>query len=596
MALARDSSSPAAFKVTPGTSITSASFTPPAGSLIRFSICHAYGGATDPTMSSTGGGLGSWRQVKKLASGAFAGANCTVYIYEAPVNSSVATTVKADFTSTGSFDVFGWVDVWTGQASDQSTCATASGTASGSPVTPYNTTGMATTANNSRVHGVSGMDASGTLGSSDTGSGQTGTNDGGIAAYKASDTATSGTSVSLNYTNTGNPGHIIWVTAEILTSNALSITPPQGAAALTGQAPTVINSGVPVPASGTLTAAGRAPVLALTMLGAVGAASFTGYAPSLSVASGRTITPSSGALTFTGTIPNQGTTATPAAGTASFSGLVPNLVLGTTGGSITPNQADLSLVGYVPMQVLTVAPIPNGDLSFVGYAPGIGGNAVPAPPAGTLAFQGYAPLSGLQGAAGALNWQGQTPQLITGFLQVPTAGAASFAGAAVTVTRQTYSISTQGAVTFAGAAPTLVPSNFSPPGRLSFQGYAPTIPGGALNYHFGFLFPVDGLGRVPTIDHAQSQAPYTTMNGFLIDASGRLVTGVGPDPSEWQNSMQLDTGYLVITTSPTLPLNGDDSGFLFDANGALYVITGIANPIYQNGLPFDRATGALVIV
>jgi hypothetical protein len=216
MALARDASSPIAFKAAPGTSITSASFTPPAGSLIRFAICIAYGGAVDPTMSSTGGGLGTWRQVAKLTSGAFAGANSSVYIYENTVASSVATTVKADFASTGSFDIFGWVDVWTGQATDQSTCAASTSTAAGSPVTPYNTTGLATTANNSRIHGVSGMDASGTLGSSDTGSGQTGTNDGSISAYKAADTAVAGTTVSLNYTNSGNPGHIIWASAEIL--------------------------------------------------------------------------------------------------------------------------------------------------------------------------------------------------------------------------------------------------------------------------------------------------------------------------------------------------------------------------------------------
>lgn len=224
MTIVLDASTPASFSVKPGTTITSPSFTPPNSSLIRFKIICCDGGASDPTISNTGSGVGTWRQVVKKATGAFSGANATAYIYEAQVSTGSATTVKAIFTTT--VDIFGWAEVWTGANSVQTTAATVSGTPTGFPVTPYNTTGLVTTAAGSEVHGIADTDSASAMSSGDSGTGQTGSGaNAAFSAYKASNTGSSGTSVSLNFRSAGGPSDTVYAVAEILASGGAAAAP-----------------------------------------------------------------------------------------------------------------------------------------------------------------------------------------------------------------------------------------------------------------------------------------------------------------------------------------------------------------------------------
>lgn len=214
MAIARDASSPAAFFTHPGSSMTSASFTPPNNSLLVLKISVNDGSAPAMTVSNTGTGVGTWSLSVSKTSGAFSGANSTIYIYEAQVSTGSAITVSASFS--GFSDIDGYVDVWTGANSSQSGAASATGAPTGFPVTPVNPT-VTTTAANSQVIGLAVCDDSAAaMTSTDSGSGLQATNIADFSAYKAATTPSGGTSVAVNFGSGGSPSNLLYALLEIL--------------------------------------------------------------------------------------------------------------------------------------------------------------------------------------------------------------------------------------------------------------------------------------------------------------------------------------------------------------------------------------------
>lgn len=231
MAIARDASSPVRFTISNsgGTaSGTSASFTPPANSLLRVSATiNAAAGASpsfnNPTYS--GSGVGAFSLVKSQVN-ALGGA---VAIWQAQVGASpTAGTVGISVTSTGSTttgaESAGWVDVWTGADSSQTGAATAGNTSTTQNFSPT----ITTTRTGSQVHGV-GIDwnARGNPTSTDTIDSYTvaGQTSGG-RAFKAANSGAPG-SVAVNFNAAAASPQWATALAEILAPVAAGTAAPR---------------------------------------------------------------------------------------------------------------------------------------------------------------------------------------------------------------------------------------------------------------------------------------------------------------------------------------------------------------------------------
>lgn len=234
MAIVLDASTPARFFLSnAGAGVqngTSASFTPPANSLLRCSASLNTNPAAAPTYSvptNTGSGIGIWRLVKSQTNAAGGAAA----IWEAQVGASpTAITVTVSISGTGfagsvANDGSGWVDVWTGANSSQVGAATAGNTSTSTSISPT----LTTTQTGSQVHGVAvDWSATGAPTSSDAISsyhtiGQTS----GGRAYKAANSGAPG-SVAVNFVAGGAGPQWTYVLAEIL--------PPASADVLMSQA------------------------------------------------------------------------------------------------------------------------------------------------------------------------------------------------------------------------------------------------------------------------------------------------------------------------------------------------------------------------
>lgn len=204
MAIARDASSPARFSITRsgGTTEggTSASFTPPANSLLVCSVCLNTAAAASPTFNVptwSGTGVGAFALVKSQVNAS--GGAVAVFRAQA-TGSPSAGTVSVSITNCGSLsnvtDAAAWVDVWTGADTTQTGAVTGGGTSATQNISPS----VTTTRTGSQVAGVAiDWNAGGNPTSTDTidpytVAGQTS----GGRAYKAANSGAPG-SVTLNF-------------------------------------------------------------------------------------------------------------------------------------------------------------------------------------------------------------------------------------------------------------------------------------------------------------------------------------------------------------------------------------------------------------
>jgi hypothetical protein len=137
-----------------------------------------------------------------------------------------------------------------------------------------------------------------------------------------------------------------------------AITPGTGSLAITGYAPTLVqttNQGV-VPGAGTLTITGYAPTLVQTTNQAVapgvGNLTITGYAPIVTRTANQSISPSVGNITITGHAPTLAQTANqalaPGTGSLTITGHAPTLVQ-TANQGVIPGTGSLAITGYAPV-------------------------------------------------------------------------------------------------------------------------------------------------------------------------------------------------------------------------------------------------------
>lgn len=219
MAIDIDASSPAV--VSNGgssvTSVTTASFTPPSGSLL-VAVVMATSGA-NPTVS---GGSLTWTRRQQHVRDDFLYAE----LWTAPVASAAAMTTT--LTVTGSFRVVALkVLVVTGQ---HATTPIGSGGAGQADTNAINPTGYTSTAAGSRGFFAAIQAGLGAPTTTDVGFAWTASNGltahGGVAAHKSSDTATSGTSVAFDADAPGSTAtEWAWAALEILPPAATSAPP-----------------------------------------------------------------------------------------------------------------------------------------------------------------------------------------------------------------------------------------------------------------------------------------------------------------------------------------------------------------------------------
>ncbi|MEU8151795.1 hypothetical protein [Nonomuraea sp. NPDC048901] len=210
MAIAVDASTPAI--VTGVTPRTTASFTAPADSLL-VALCGSNSGTVTHTVTNSGTALTWTSRAKRdiLDSG---GATPAVEIFTAPAAPSVARTVTLTSNSGGDT-----VELKLLVLTGVDLAAPVGATGEGSSATANLTAAVYTsTAANSRAVGIAAdQNQAGTPTSSDVGfawniSGQSS----GIAVYKAADTPTVGSSVTLNFDGTGGSRAWNWCGIEIL--------------------------------------------------------------------------------------------------------------------------------------------------------------------------------------------------------------------------------------------------------------------------------------------------------------------------------------------------------------------------------------------
>lgn len=159
MAIAIDASSPARFDLVHGTPSddptgTSASFTPPTGSLLVVSVSSDTAAGNSPTISYSGGG---WAYTERVYRGDAEGTAGVVSLATAPVTTGASMTVTVTVNNMGvsrNTAISGSVKVWVVTGQDASPIgATAENSATTNNWTPA---GPTTTAANSIVFGSGG--------------------------------------------------------------------------------------------------------------------------------------------------------------------------------------------------------------------------------------------------------------------------------------------------------------------------------------------------------------------------------------------------------------------------------------------------------
>jgi hypothetical protein len=231
--------------------------------------------------------------------------------------------------------------------------------------------------------------------------------------------------------------------------------------------------------------------LKFALVGQPAAASFVGYAPTVTIATvSYNLTPNTGTLTAIGQTPTavNGFTLQPAAGSLTLTGYAPQVAANSR--IIIPVGGSLGLVGYTGTLQTAIVP-PAAALALAGQPPVIGmavfvnaGGLLVAGVASALTL-GILPITGTLTAAGQVSALGTVVVPSTGALTAtgraaslglgigPFTAAAVVTGAAGTI--QTMIVPVTGAVAAVGAAGGIGVNISVPSGSMTAAGQAPSL-------------------------------------------------------------------------------------------------------------------------
>lgn len=228
MAIERDTTnSPASFNLTDAGggdaddyTGTSASFSPPANSVLTVCALCDTGAATTPafSISDNKGGTGWTIHVERYdteGTGGFVGIASKVI--DTDGESGMTVTVNVFNTGAGAGTQTrgrAWVDVWTGCDVSAHTGDTGEGSDTNQEITP---TAIVTTVNGSQTLGIAeDWNSAGAVTSDDQGESYDDAFISGFRAYKAAPSSGVGTNVTLNFDGTGAARDWNWVALELL--------------------------------------------------------------------------------------------------------------------------------------------------------------------------------------------------------------------------------------------------------------------------------------------------------------------------------------------------------------------------------------------
>jgi hypothetical protein len=247
----------------------------------------------------------------------------------------------------------------------------------------------------------------------------------------------------------------------------------------------------------------------------VGAATFTGFAPTVTTTANQNILPGVGALSATGFAPtvftSENQSALPGAGAVAFTGFEPTVQIGVNTNAETgalslsgfeptvitsdhqntePGTGVATLVGFEP--TVTVSDNQNvspgsGQIIFEGFAPTVGSDAISSPAVGQITFTGFAPTVEtsegveIEPGAGAITLSGFSPTVsISDNTNIEAGkGEIIFEGFAPSVQVPMNIVTQKGGIIFIGYEPVVTISDntvINPStGELLFQGFEPTV-------------------------------------------------------------------------------------------------------------------------
>ena len=294
----------------------------------------------------------------------------------------------------------------------------------------------------------------------------------------------------------------IYVDGFNTSTGAQTVTPGVGAATLTGFAPTVTTgSGSSVtPGTGVATLAGFAPTVTAsdhqTAATDVGVLTATGFAPVVQI--GVTVTTDVGAATLAGLAPTvtatEHQTAEPGAGVATLAGFAPT-VTASDHKTVTPDVGALTLVGFAPVVSAGTGAAPGaGQLLLTGFEPTVSttANVTAEPGVGVATLVGLAPIvtasdhQTVNADVGALTLTGFAPTVELPVSVTTGVGALVATGFEPTVSVSDHqAVSTAvGVLTLTGYEPTITTGGETivepGVGALTVVGYAPSVDIGAI--------------------------------------------------------------------------------------------------------------------
>jgi hypothetical protein len=174
-------------------------------------------------------------------------------------------------------------------------------------------------------------------------------------------------------------------------------------------------------------------------------------------------------------------TMSPTVGGITYTGLAPTVTVATNFNG-APTTGAITITGLAPAfsAPQTLSPT-TGSITITGVAPSFAGNLSLTPTTGAIIIAGVAPTTSANFTAspttGAITITGLAPTFSSAQIRTPTTGAITIVGSAPTITRSASAVPTTGAITVTGLAPT-VSTNLtinSQTGQITITGYAPTV-------------------------------------------------------------------------------------------------------------------------
>jgi len=284
----------------------------------------------------------------------------------------------------------------------------------------------------------------------------------------------------------------------------LSLAVASGAITFSGNAPAITQ--VSAPTSGAVVVAGNAPSLTLAREPTSGAVLLGGNAPALD----KTFAPSEGAVVIAGQVPavGQAVFLDPTTGAVIVGGNAPAL-----SASLAPSEGSVIVGGQTPALSFSLLPS-EGGVVFGGHAPSVSQAVTLEPPSGAVIVGGETPaLSfGLAPGEGSIVVEGYAPSLGTGSAGIRSLLAPWIGGAAAPSGAQTLILEpTEGAVIVGGQQANLSLGLAPSTGEIVFEGYAPSL-GAATPGYRSFL--AHWLGGASSTPAAPATAGYRSFLAF----------------------------------------------------------------------------------